>query len=129
MSAVLRSLDEKTFSAILLALGIVVALVVSDVAELFKPFALPALFCVVVFSLLPHAHEKFGNLFQFDPIMRRTIFWQMFIIPSAVLVFGIMSGINELYVSLLLISCTASSVFSARCRHLRHGSSTMWDRH
>ena len=105
--------DEKLLSAAILALSIVLALALPSLSEALNPMALPALFCVVMYSLLPHARNLALTRVRIDRPGMRALIWQQFFLPSIALVICIVLDVDTIFAAEILILATTSSVFAS----------------
>ena len=108
-----RRLDVRTAAAGLLACGIITGLAVPSLTSLFAPYALGALFLVVVFSLLPFASLPGTELVTFDPAVLRTVLWQQVVLPCIVIAVGILAKFPDVVVSLMIVTACAGSLFAS----------------
>ena len=79
------SLDERTCALLLLALSIIVGVTSPPLANLLEPIALPALFVVVLCSLVPFARLPGRELVSINRNVLRVLFWQLLVLPALVM--------------------------------------------
>lgn len=108
-----RQLDERTIAVTLLAGGIVVGLMLPQLSEFLAPHALPALFLVILFSLVPFATLTRTELFTVDPTVWRMVLSQQVVLPCIVIAFGILARFPDYVVSLMIVTSCAGSLFAS----------------
>ena len=105
--------EERTLAVLVLAGGIFVGLAYPDVADWLRPWALPALFLVVVFSLVPFACLGQSELISIDHDMMRTLLWQQIVLPCIVISAGVVARIPDSIILLMIVTACSGSVFSS----------------
>ncbi len=105
--------DEKTLAGLLLALGVVLALYVPGISQVFAPYLLPSLFCVMLFSLLPFARIQADKLFRLHPIVITLIFWQQFLLPVGVIIVGRVLNLDNQIIFFIVLTLTSGSLFAS----------------
>ncbi len=106
-------MSEKKLAAIILAVGISLALLWHPISHFFRPYLLPALFCVVTFSLLPTAQKLSVSFFLIRKESLKLVVWQQLVLPAVILVLGPAIGLNKDLVFYALITVTAGSLFAS----------------
>jgi BASS family bile acid:Na+ symporter len=106
-------LEERTLAAVVLAGGIFLGLGVPTLADRFEPLALPALFVVVVFSLIPFARLPLAELVGLDRDSLRTVAWQLIVLPCIVIAAGVLAHLSDAYIQLMIVTACAGSLFSS----------------
>lgn len=104
---------RRSLSAVLLAVAIVVGTVAPGLVSALKPWALPALFFLVVFSLTLLEDRPEQVLGKIDILSVKIVIWQLFAVPLIVVVFAFATSMPAEVRTILLISATASSVFAS----------------
>lgn len=105
--------EERTIAAAILAVGVMVGLLVPPLTQLFQPYALPALFLVMVFSLTPFARLEREDLFSVDPAVWRMVLWQQLLLPCLVIAAGVLAKFPDTVISLMIVTACAGSLFAA----------------
>jgi len=109
----LSRMDDRALAAYLLAAGIACGLLVPDLSRYVAPFALPALFSMIVLSLVPYARvgkEEFINL---SPEVLRIVGWQQFVLPAIILAAGFLAKFNLTLITLTAVTACAGSLFAS----------------
>ena len=97
----MRAEEEKKLAALVLALGVFIALLFPALTNLFAPYLLPALFFVMVFSLLPFARHSGMDLINLHPIVIVLVGWQQFMLPILTLAIAIGWAAQQPFVILM----------------------------
>lgn len=105
--------EERTIAAGILAAGVLIGLLVPSLTRLFQPYALPALFLVMVFSLIPFARLDRDDLFSVEPAVWRMVLWQQLLLPCLVIAAGILAKFPDAVISLMIVTACAGSLFAA----------------
>lgn len=105
--------EERTLAVLVLASGIFIGLGVPSVADFLRPWALPALFLVVVFSLVPFARLPAHQLIAIDRDMIRILLWQQVVLPCIVIAAGIVARFPDSIIVLLIVTACSGSLFSS----------------
>jgi len=109
-----RSLfEERTLAVLVLACGILVGLAVPSVADALRPWALPALFLVIVFSLVPFARLPAHHLLSLDQDVVRIVLWQQVVLPCIVIAAGVVARFPDAIILLLIVTVCSGSLFSS----------------
>ncbi len=106
-------IDERSLSVALLAGGILLGLSAPPLTELLAPIALPALFFVILFSLMPFAGLTMRELVSVDPTVWRMVIWQQIIVPIIVIALAILLRLPEKITSLAIMTACAGSLFAS----------------
>ena len=106
-------LNQRTLSVVVLALGIVVGLLAPTLSSACQPLALPALFLVVVFSLVPFARLPASVLFDIERGTLRIVAWQMAVLPAIVVAAGIVARLPDGLIMLLVVTACGGSLFAS----------------
>ena len=105
--------EERTLAVLVLAGGIFVGLAIPPIADFLRPFALPALFLVIVFSLVPFARRPPNQLLAVDWDMMRIILWQQVVLPSIVIAAAVVARFPDGLIILLIVTVCSGSLFSS----------------
>lgn len=105
--------DEKTLAALLLALGVVIALYFPVISDFFSDYLLHSLFFVMVFSLLPFARVQANNLLTLHPVVVPLILWQQFLLPVLVVIIGKTAGLDDQILYFVVLTLTSGSLFAS----------------
>ena len=109
----MRGIDNQSIGVILLALGVVAAIFAPEVAGLFAPYALHALFVVICLSLISFADRPSSDLISVDRTTWLIVGWQQVVLPGIVLALGIILEFPDNIVSMMLVTACAGSLFAA----------------
>lgn len=105
--------EERTLAVLVLASGIFIGLAVPSIADVLKPWALPALFLVIVFSLVPFARLPVTDLFSVNREMTRIVLWQQVVLPCIVIAAGIVARFPDSIILLMIVTACSGSLFSS----------------
>lgn len=105
--------EERTIAVLVLASGIFIGLAIPSVADMLKPWALPALFLVIVFSLVPFARLPVPDLFAVNRDMLRIVLWQQVVLPCIVIAAGIVARFPDSIILLMIVTACSGSLFSS----------------
>jgi BASS family bile acid:Na+ symporter len=108
-----KKLDERTLASALLATSVIAGLTIPTLASMFAPYALSALFFVVVLSLVPFAHVPTDEIVSVRGPSLRLVVWQQFILPGIVIALAVVAKLPESFVILAIITATSGSVFAS----------------
>lgn len=98
----------------LLLVGTITAgLMLPRLSAHFAPFALPALFCMIVASLIPMARLKLEEVFSLERDILRIVFWQLFILPTIFLAAAYLAKINLSVMTLIAVTTCVGSLFAS----------------
>lgn len=106
-------LDQRMISVFLLALGITLGLLSPQLASACQPFALHALFLVVVFSLVPFVRLPTAVLVEIERGTLRIVAWQMIVLPAIVVAAGVLARLPESIIMLLVVTACGGSLFAS----------------
>jgi predicted permease len=106
-------LNQRTLSVLLLAFGIIIGLLSPRLAGAFQPLALPALFLVVVFSLIPFARLPTHELVEIDRGTLRIVAWQMGVLPAIVVAAAVVLRLSDNVIMLLVVAACGGSLFAS----------------
>ena len=105
--------DERTCALMIIALSIIVGIAYPPLAVMLEPCALPALFFVVLFSLVPFASLQPRELICVDRHVLRVLFWQLLVLPSLVMALGILCRLSPHILSLLTVTACSGALFAS----------------
>lgn len=105
--------EERTLAVLVLASGIFIGLAVPAIADMLKPWALPALFLVILFSLVPFARLPVPELFSVNRDMLRIVLWQQAVLPCIVIAAGIVARFPDSVILLMIVTACSGSLFSS----------------
>ena len=106
-------LDDRLMAAWLLAATITAGYAVPALPKLFAPYALPALFCMIVASLVPMARLKLEDVFSLEPDILRIVFWQLFVLPTIILAGAYLLKFSINIMTLMAVTACAGSLFAS----------------
>ena len=98
---------------LLLAATIAAGFLLPGIAAHFAPLALPALFCMIVASLVPMARLDLDDVFSLEPDILRIVFWQLFVLPTIILAAAHLTRVNPAVVTLMAVTACAGSLFAS----------------
>ena len=104
---------SQTFTVMLLALGVVVALFSPGLTVFFQPWAMIALFFVITFSLISFADHKQQKFLSMDATTWLIGGWQLVVLPSLVLALGILGEFPTHIVTMMIVTACAGSLFAS----------------
>lgn len=105
--------DERTVALLLMAVSIVIGLLIPSLAQLFNPIALPALFLVVLFSLVPFSTLDKSDLVSINRSVWRVLLWQQVVLPSIVISIGVLCHLPDVVISLLVVTACSGALFAS----------------
>lgn len=109
----MRRIDNRLFVGWLLAATIASGYFVPLLSKLFAPFALPALFIMIVASLIPMARLKLEEVFSLEGDILRIVFWQLFVLPTIILAATHLLKFDPGLVTLMAVTACAGSLFAS----------------
>ena len=109
----MRKAKDRLFAGWLLAGTITAGFMVPGLSEHFAPFALPALFCMIVASLIPMARLKLEEVFSLEVDILKTVFWQLFVLPTIILAAAYLAKLDPSIVTLMAVTACAGSLFAS----------------
>lgn len=107
------SLDGRTSALLLIAGSIIVGISSPKLAARLEPVALPALFIVVLASLVPFAQRAPRELISINRKLMRLLCWQQLVLPSLVIALGILCRLPDYVISLLVVTACSGALFAA----------------
>lgn len=105
--------DERLLAAGLLATTIIAGLAVPALPRLFTPYALVAMFCMILASLVPLARLRLEDVFSLEPDILRIVFWQLFVLPAIILAAAHLLRFSTTIVTLMAVTACAGSLFAS----------------
>jgi bile acid:Na+ symporter, BASS family len=105
--------EQRTIALAILAFGTVAGIAIPAVAELLQPYALQALFLVVVFSMVPFARLPSTNIGLDVSLVWRLILWQQAFLPCLVVAVGILLQLSDSILTLMMATACAGSLFAS----------------
>ncbi len=109
----MRKFDDRLIAGWLLALTIGAGYLVPSLSKVFAPFALPALFIMIVASLIPMARMKIAEIFSLEGDILRIVFWQLFVLPTIILAATHLLKFDPSLVTLMAVTACAGSLFAS----------------
>ena len=106
-------IDERMIALGILALSIISGLAVPKLSMLFEPVALPSLFLVVIFSLVPFAPIERAELTAVSHDVWRILAWQQLALPCLVISVGIISRFPDSIISLMIVTACSGALFAS----------------
>jgi bile acid:Na+ symporter, BASS family len=92
---------------------IVIGYAFPGILSYFAPFARPALFCLILSSLVPIAKLPTEEVYSLDPDILRIVFWQLFILPTIILAVAHLIKLDFSIVTLVAVTACAGSLFAS----------------
>ena len=105
--------DERTVSAALLAIAVILGLTVPSLSALLKPVALPALLVVVILSLVPFARMPASSLVSLKAPVLRIVAWQQFALPAIVIAAATVLKVPDQIVVLMVVTIASGALFAS----------------
>jgi hypothetical protein len=109
----MRSFDDRLIAGGLLAATITAGYSVPVLSGIFAPYALPALFIMIVASLIPMARLKLEEVFSLEADILRIVFWQLFVLPTIILAASHLLKFDASLVTLMAVTACAGSLFAS----------------
>lgn len=113
MKSLALMLEERTLAVLVLAGGIFTGLAVPEIADFLRPWALPSLFLVVIFSLVPFARLSIRKLTHISRGSVRIVAWQQVVLPCIVISCGVLARVPDAFVFLVVVTACSGSLFSS----------------
>lgn len=108
-----RVLDERTISAGILAIAVLLGLFFPSLAQAAAPFALPALFLVVVFALIPFAELKGHEIVSIRWPVLRMLAWQQLLLPALVVATCVVMQLPDSWTVIAVVAASSGSLFAS----------------
>jgi hypothetical protein len=109
----MRRFDDRLIAGWLLAATIMSGYLVAPLSNFFAPYALPALFIMIVASLIPMARLKLEDIFSLESDILRIVFWQLFVLPTIILAATHLLKVDTTIVTLMAVTACAGSLFAS----------------
>ncbi len=109
----MRRYDERLIAGWLLALTIAAGYTVPGLSNIFQPYALPALFIMIVASLIPMARLRLEEVFSLEQDVVKIVGWQLFVLPSLILAACHLLNLSPNLVTLMAVTACAGSLFAS----------------
>ena len=109
----MRRLDDRLLAGWLLAATIIAGYAVPILPKIFSPYALPALFCMIVASLIPMARLRLEQVFSLESDILHIVFWQLFVLPTIILAGAYLLKFSPAILTLVAVSACAGSLFAS----------------
>jgi BASS family bile acid:Na+ symporter len=106
-------LNGRLIAGWLLAGTITAGFALPGLSAYFAPFALPALFCMIVASLVPMGRLRLEEVFSLEPDILRIVAWQLLVLPTIILAASHLARLNLSLVTLLAVTACAGSLFAS----------------
>ena len=107
------TIDDRLLALVLLAVSIVCGLVFPSLAAMLQPVALPALFVVVLLSLVPFAPLATSDLVSVNRDVWRVLAWQQVVLPAIVISLGILAKVPHYVISLMIVTACSGALFAS----------------
>ena len=109
----MRRFDDRLIAGWLLAATIASGYFVPFLSKIFAPFALPALFIMIVASLIPMARLRLEEVFSLELDILKIVFWQLFVLPTIILAATHLLKFDPSLVTLMAVTACAGSLFAS----------------
>lgn len=109
----MRSFNDRLIAGLLLAATITAGYSVPVLSTIFAPLALPALFIMIVASLIPMARLRLEEVFSLEAGILRIVFWQLFVLPAIILAAANLLKFDGTFVTLMAVTACAGSLFAS----------------
>lgn len=109
----MRRLDDRLLAGWLLAATIIAGYSVPALPKIFAPFALAALFCMIVASLIPMARLRLEQVISLEPDILYIVFWQLFVLPTIILAGAYLLKFTMTIMTLMAVTACAGSLFAS----------------
>ncbi len=109
----MRRIDDRLVAGWLLAGTITAGYFVPLLSQIFAPLALPALFIMIMASLIPMARLRLGEVFSLEADNLRIVFWQLFVLPTIILASAYLLKFSPKFMTLMLVTACAGSLFAS----------------
>ncbi len=109
----MRRIDSRLFAGWLLAATIAAGYALPSLSKLFAPYALPALFVMIVASLVPMARLKIEEIFSLEVDILKIVFWQLFVLPTIIIAAAHLLKFNLSLITLMAVTACAGSLFAS----------------
>jgi predicted Na+-dependent transporter len=104
---------ERTIACWLLVVAITCGYTIPGISEIFEPFAFPALFLMIILSLVPMARLDVRDVFSMDRGIWTIVLWQLFVLPTLILAGATWAKINPSIINLMIVTASAGSLFAS----------------
>jgi hypothetical protein len=108
-----NSIDERTASAGTLAAAVLVGLFCHPLAALAAPLAIPALFLVVVFALIPFVDLPRADILNVRIPTLRLVLWQQLVLPALVVSLCIVAKLPDHAMVVAVVMVSSGSIFAS----------------
>jgi BASS family bile acid:Na+ symporter len=109
----MRRPDERLIAGLLLASAIIAGFGIPGLSSLFAPYVQPALFVMILASLVPMARLDLSEVFSLEPNVLKIVFWQLFVLPAIILAGAHLLKIDMSFVKLIAVTACAGSLFAS----------------
>lgn len=104
---------ERTVACWLLAIVIFAGYMFPGLSEMFAPYTYPALFCLIILSLVPMGRLDFEQIFSLDWKVWQIVLWQLFVLPALILSAAHLLRFNWTMTTLMITTASAGSLFAS----------------
>lgn len=105
--------DERTIAIAVMAAGLLAGAMAPGLSRTLEPYALPALFLVMVFSVMPFARMPLKDLFAFDQAVIRIVAWQQLLLPALVVSLGILAKLPDYIIVMMIVTACSGALFAS----------------
>jgi BASS family bile acid:Na+ symporter len=104
---------ERLVACWLLAAALAAGILVPGLSEALAPLAFPALFCMIILSLVPMARLDAEEIFSLDANIWQIVLWQLFVLPGIILAGAYIAKLHDSIITLIVVTASAGSLFAS----------------
>jgi hypothetical protein len=106
-------MNTRLITSLVLAVALLAGFAMPGLSQLLNPYALPSLFCMIVFSLVPMARLELDEVFSLEPAAWRIVGWQLFVLPMIIISAAYLARFPVEYITLMAVTACAGSLFAS----------------
>ena len=106
-------MNGRLIAGWLLAVIIMAGFLMPAISAYFAPYALPALFIMILSSLIPMARLDLAVVFSLEADTWRIVCWQLFVLPMIILAACYLAKFDVSIVTLMAVTACAGSLFAS----------------
>jgi hypothetical protein len=104
---------ERLVACWLLAAALAAGIFIPGLSETLAPLAFPALFCMIILSLMPMARLDAEEIFSLDLNIWQIVLWQLFALPGIILAGAYIAKLHQSIITLIVVTACAGSLFAS----------------
>jgi BASS family bile acid:Na+ symporter len=104
---------ERLLACWLLAAALAAGIFIPGLSETLAPYAFPALFCMIILSLVPMARLDAEEIFSLDKNIWQIVLWQLFALPGIILAGAYLARLHDSIITLIVVTACAGSLFAS----------------